>query len=104
MDQVATDADLLMEARKMIIKQIDKTLENVVKLASMPNAIFLKYGRKTVFTGERHLPRKPVNEEEKKRAVFLNYRMLDSMKISEMNEWIEDPNTALIIFEETEEG
>ena len=88
----------------MIVKQVNKTLENVVKLANMPNAIFLKYGHKTVFTGERHLPRKPVNEKEKKQAVFLNYRMLDSMKISEMNEWIEDPNTALIIFEETEEG
>lgn len=88
----------------MIVKQVNKTLENVVKLANMPNAIFLKYGRKTVFTGERHQPRKLTIEEEKRRVIFLNYRMLDSMKISEMNEWIEDPNTALFIFEETEEG
>lgn len=87
----------------MIVKQVNKTLENVVKLANNPNAIFLKLGRKTVFKGERS-PRKQINEKEKRQAIFLNYRMLDSMKISEMNEWIEDSNTALIIFEETEEG
>lgn len=87
----------------MIVKQINKTLENVVKLANNPNAIFLKCGRKTVFTGERS-PRKQSNEKEKRQAIFLNYRMLDAMKISDMNEWIDDPNTALIIFEKTEEG
>ena len=82
----------------MTIKQYEKSMENILKLANEPNAVFMKVSQRVKHTGEHH--HKPTGEEEKKYMVSINYKMLDSMKISDMKEWIDDPNTALVMFED----
>ena len=82
----------------MTIKQYEKSTENILKLANEPNAVFMKVGQRVRPTGAHH--HKPTREEEKTHMVSINYKMLDSMKISDMKEWIDDPNTALVVFED----
>ena len=85
----------------LVITQIPKSLEAMVQLSSDPNVVFLRYGHRIKPTGERH--HKPENDEEKKYMVSLNWKMLDSMKISDMKEWLDDPMTAIVKFDMMEE-
>lgn len=82
------------------ITQIEKTLENMVAVANDSDVIFLRYAPRVKHTGRRH--HKPPAGEEKY-MVGLHYKMLDSMKISDMKEWMDDPATAIIKFEIIEE-
>ena len=83
------------------ITQIEKTLENMVKVSEEPNIAFLRYGQRVKPTGERH--KQPTEDEEKQYMVSLNWKMLDTMKVSDMKKWLEDPATAIVKFEIIEE-
>ena len=83
------------------ITQIEKTLENMVKVSEEPNIAFLRYGQRIKPTGERH--KLPVEDAKKEYMISLNWKMLDSMKVSDMKKWLEDPATAIVRFEIVEE-
>ena len=85
----------------LVITQVPKSLEAMVQLSSDPDVVFLRYGHRVKPTGERH--RKPEDDKDVKYMVSLNWKMLDSMKISDMKEWLDDPMTAIVKFDMMED-
>lgn len=83
----------------MKITQLNKDLNTLISCRSDSNVVLMRFGYRQQVLGERHSKGKEIQH---KTVPMLNWRQIETMKVNDMLEWLEDPMTAIVKFENDE--